>query len=237
MRPGSIDSAHAADQTSTRRHELKLDRGARVWFNAGVGVIRPRLIPRENEPVQIRITDARDTGHRQAYPHGSAVSRSTGSRAEVTNMKQESAYSKALRDPRWQKRRLEAMEAAGWMCRQCGTDTQEMHVHHMLYIKGRKPWEYENRHLLALCADCHKDTESAKRRFEETLSDYATSTGSASDVYDHLAGYLFARYEKSELPSGENAFFRNGFSHGRLCLSAEKAAAKKHTESHHGEAK
>lgn len=31
-----------------------------------------------------------------------------------------------------------------------------LNVHHKEYIKGRKPWEYENEQLLTLCEECHE---------------------------------------------------------------------------------
>ena len=31
-----------------------------------------------------------------------------------------------------------------------------LNVHHTYYIKGHKPWEYEDEALVALCEDCHK---------------------------------------------------------------------------------
>ena len=34
--------------------------------------------------------------------------------------------------------------------------TPELHVHHKYYIKGKKPWEYDNKVLLTLCKSCHK---------------------------------------------------------------------------------
>ncbi len=30
------------------------------------------------------------------------------------------------------------------------------HVHHFYYIKGKKVWEYPDKHLITLCDDCHK---------------------------------------------------------------------------------
>ena len=31
-----------------------------------------------------------------------------------------------------------------------------LNVHHTYYVKGHKPWEYENDALVTLCEDCHK---------------------------------------------------------------------------------
>jgi len=66
------------------------------------------------------------------------------------------SYIEKLRDPRWQKKRLEVLEAAGWKCEQCEDDEETLHVHHKIYIKGREPWEYENTQLSCLCQSCHE---------------------------------------------------------------------------------
>lgn len=67
-----------------------------------------------------------------------------------------STYAELLRDPRWQKKRLEVMEDAEWRCEHCANASQELHVHHTYYEKGRMPWEYIRRHLRCLCKDCHE---------------------------------------------------------------------------------
>ena len=69
-------------------------------------------------------------------------------------------YSKALADPRWQKKRLEKMQAAEWKCEICGDDTEELHIHHLSYRKSFSgdfvdPWEYQLNELKCLCKTCH----------------------------------------------------------------------------------
>ena len=68
---------------------------------------------------------------------------------------QNKEYESLLRDPRWQKRRLEFMSAKGWKCEMCGDDREELHVHHRSYIKGNRPWEYEDSWMECLCGTCH----------------------------------------------------------------------------------
>jgi 5-methylcytosine-specific restriction endonuclease McrA len=63
------------------------------------------------------------------------------------------SYSEKLRDPRWQKKRLQVLERAGWICQVCGTGEQELQVHHPRYVNCREPWQYDN--LISLCASCH----------------------------------------------------------------------------------
>ena len=64
-------------------------------------------------------------------------------------------YSEKLRDPRWQKKRLEIMQRDGWACRKCFSRTKTLNVHHYFYRRGLEPWEYGDDALLTVCEDCH----------------------------------------------------------------------------------
>lgn len=64
-------------------------------------------------------------------------------------------YLQLLKDGRWQRKRLVIMQRDDFKCRDCGT-TNDLNVHHLRYLIGRKPWEYENTDLITLCGDCHK---------------------------------------------------------------------------------
>ncbi len=81
-----------------------------------------------------------------------------------------SAYSDLLRDPRWQKKRLERLEAAKWECENCGGKDNTLHVHHGLYVKNRKPWEYDDDDLMVLCEVCYADHHLKTERLKEVLA-------------------------------------------------------------------
>lgn len=66
-------------------------------------------------------------------------------------------YSEQLRDPRWQRKRLKTFERDAWRCTQCGDDEHELHVHHLQYINGKLPWEYEDDDLETRCHSCHRN--------------------------------------------------------------------------------
>lgn len=68
---------------------------------------------------------------------------------------QMATYFEKLKDPRWQKKRLEALARYYWTCERCGDTESTLHVHHRQYFKGREPWEYEVGQLAVLCEDCH----------------------------------------------------------------------------------
>ena len=70
--------------------------------------------------------------------------------------------------PRWQKKRLERMEQAGWRCENCESDDKTLHVHHKSYKKNHAPWEYENDELECLCEDCHAEKHGIQEHSENT---------------------------------------------------------------------
>lgn len=65
-------------------------------------------------------------------------------------------YAEKLKDPRWQKKRLEILSRDNFTCSNCGDTELTLHVHHVVYFKGDEPWEATNDTLDTLCSDCHK---------------------------------------------------------------------------------
>ena len=74
------------------------------------------------------------------------------------------AYRAMLRDPRWQRLRLQVFERDAWTCQHCRSVRKELQVHHVQYVWGWKPWEYPLRLLLTLCVDCHKAVPRRRTR-------------------------------------------------------------------------
>lgn len=72
---------------------------------------------------------------------------------QITMKNTQYDYTKKLQDPRWQRKRLEVMQAAGWKCVICGDAKEELNVHHPEYDKAYEPWQYNN--LQCLCKTCH----------------------------------------------------------------------------------
>ena len=64
-------------------------------------------------------------------------------------------YGDKLKDPRWQKRRLEILERDEWTCRACHDKTTTLHVHHRYYEAGAEPWDSPAEALITLCEQCH----------------------------------------------------------------------------------
>lgn len=67
------------------------------------------------------------------------------------------SYWEQLRDPRWQRRRLEIQNRDDWSCLDCGETSRTLNVHHGYYLKGAAPWEYPDDALMTLCEKCHEE--------------------------------------------------------------------------------
>ena len=67
------------------------------------------------------------------------------------------SYKELLKDPRWQKKRLEILNRDRWQCMACWDTETPLNVHHIEYNKGKKPWEYDDGDLITLCDDCHTE--------------------------------------------------------------------------------
>ena len=73
------------------------------------------------------------------------------------------SYSDKLKDPRWQRKRLEVMEAADFACENCGDSESTLNVHHGYYEWGREPWDYDLETLHCLCEPCHKLSDRSRK--------------------------------------------------------------------------
>lgn len=78
-------------------------------------------------------------------------------------------YSEKLKDPRWQKKRLEILSRDNFTCQSCFDKTSTLHLHHLDYISGNEPWEYPDEYLLTLCENCHKKVTEERTGHEKEL--------------------------------------------------------------------
>lgn len=65
-------------------------------------------------------------------------------------------YWEKLKDPRWQKKRLEIMQRDEFKCSRCSRGDVTLNVHHRIYRKNCDPWEYNDDDLTTLCQPCHE---------------------------------------------------------------------------------
>ncbi len=65
-------------------------------------------------------------------------------------------YWEKLKDPRWQRKRLEILERDGFSCQECFDVDSTLNVHHKYYVKGREPWDYPGVCYVTFCDNCHE---------------------------------------------------------------------------------
>lgn len=80
------------------------------------------------------------------------------------------SYRELLRDPRWQRRRLEIMQRASFRCESCLAGDKTLNVHHRIYRRGADPWEYADHELTCLCEQCHETEHQWRQRLQEALA-------------------------------------------------------------------
>lgn len=66
-------------------------------------------------------------------------------------------YAEKLRDPRWQRKRLEILSRDDFTCQKCNSEENELHVHHRYYNFKTEPWDYPNEALVTICKYCHEE--------------------------------------------------------------------------------
>jgi len=72
-------------------------------------------------------------------------------------------YSEKLRDPRWQRKRLEVMERDDFTCSDCGDEKSTLSVHHKQYHGD--PWDAPMWALETLCEKCHETRAQLNKLF------------------------------------------------------------------------
>lgn len=80
-------------------------------------------------------------------------------------------YSERLKNPKWQRKRLEIMERDGFACVKCGNKKETLNVHHVRYKRNTDPWDYSNINLITLCVSCH-GVEHAPPKVYDTSGKY-----------------------------------------------------------------
>lgn len=113
-------------------------------------------------------------------------------------------YSEKLRDPRWQRKRLEILQRDNFTCRDCHAKDKTLHVHHCLYEKG-DPWETDDRFLLTLCEGCHESRqllEDDARKALGIIMSEMVRDGSHSGI-DDLLGFVTSL---TKAASGESRY-------------------------------
>ncbi len=72
-------------------------------------------------------------------------------------------YSEKLKDPRWQRKRLEVMQRDDFTCLVCGDKSTTLNVHHKQY--SGNPWDAALDQLETLCEVCHEKRSELNKFF------------------------------------------------------------------------
>ena len=106
-------------------------------------------------------------------------------------------YSEKLKDPRWQKKRLEILQRDNFKCVLCKDSETELHINHLKYTGN--PWEAPSRDLETLCKDCHLLKHSAKERIYYTLKVKDEGNDVTYIIYNNDLGSNFAEIHQGKL--------------------------------------
>lgn len=97
------------------------------------------------------------------------------------------SYSHKLKDPRWQKIRLEVLVRDNFTCDVCGAIDKTLHVHHLCYNESHNPWDSDLNALQTLCSDCHLLEHYKGTKLEELLlSNFTMLTEMFSKEYPSI---------------------------------------------------
>ena len=110
-----------------------------------------------------------------------------------------SKYSESLKDPRWQKKRLEVLQRDDFSCTRCTEKEKTLIVHHCRY-DGKMAHETNTDNLITLCEECHNDHHNEQKEHEEKFLKNFYSAGFLSDDLDIIA-LSIEDYNPTNLPA------------------------------------
>jgi hypothetical protein len=113
----------------------------------------------------------------------------------------------AYRDPRWQRKRLAVMEAADFACEECGAEDKTLNVHHTYYLKGHKPWEYDDDSLKCLCEECHEERHGIADELKTVLSELASVE--LTRILGYAKGLLLVQRQENPSDDGPKTAIRS----------------------------
>ena len=116
-----------------------------------------------------------------------------------------SSYAEKLKDPRWQKKRLEILERDKWTCKFCGDAEETLHVHHLFYMPKIEPWDIPDGFLLTLCESCHLNTNKEEHApsdvILESLNIFLKELWGNGYDSDHLKS-IGCQFQDFRIPDG-----------------------------------
>lgn len=78
-------------------------------------------------------------------------------------------YREKLKNPKWQRKRLEIFQRDKFRCQHCRSKEATLHVHHIYYTPNTDPWDYPDEALVTLCEFCHEAETKTRNKEEKEL--------------------------------------------------------------------
>lgn len=116
-------------------------------------------------------------------------------------------YSEKLKNPKWQKKRLEILQRDNFKCTKCGDSETELQIHHLKY--NGEPWDAPNSNLITVCKHCHFIIEDAKKHDFEIIG---IENGGFYKIVLLKDGIAYYSLDFSDLPQYLFAFSYNSIS-------------------------
>jgi hypothetical protein len=104
------------------------------------------------------------------------------------------SYAEKLKDPRWQRRRLEKLSSTEFLCEGCFEDGKTVHVHHRIYRRGADPWDYPDGELAVLCEECHEIEHLEEELVKEAIAVVPHSLWSGRSMRSMMIGYCYGSF-------------------------------------------
>lgn len=100
-------------------------------------------------------------------------------------------YKTKLKDPLWQKKRLNILKRDEFMCQMCFDSSTTLHVHHK-YYNSCNPWDIPDTALVTLCETCHEEEGLAIKDAVTKIKVVVADAGGMSNALDYLAESILA---------------------------------------------
>jgi len=112
------------------------------------------------------------------------------------------SYYDKLKDPKWQKKRLEILNRDNFTCQSCMSDDNTLHVHHKSYDKGREPWDYPNTCFITLCEECHGVEQHCLKESFSATKDLLINSDITNSGYIEIVESLY-QYDRNGMVLSE----------------------------------
>ena len=125
-------------------------------------------------------------------------------------------YSQELQNTHWKLKADNIRIRDKYKCRLCNATGIQLDVHHLRYIEGREPWEYDDGDLVTLCHKCHEKLHDEINFYQLKEWDYFyhkdfDGVGIVSRMYtDSLEFHVCWTETERDVPEHGRIWFEGG---------------------------